>query len=262
MSVEMSSKSGEIEWEALNTMPAGNKTKYGRKSPVWWARVTAVGLGLLLLIAIFGFVAHNTDAISHLNSLKVGLMRSEERLSNLTKDNIALRDEQHELKLNISRLTEEMQALKGQYGAVAVSQHDLLQEFRRLNHSVTAKTCQPGWVMFNDKCYYASAREQTKTWDESRTDCLQRRADLVIINSREELDFVTKMHSSAWIGLSDRRQEGTWKWVDGSNLEGEGFWQKGEPNAAGDEDCVHISNSEGEWNDLNCGGKQPWICET
>ncbi|RXN32701.1 CD209 antigen-like protein [Labeo rohita] len=70
-----------------------------------------------------------------------------------------------------------------------------------------------------------------KNWDDSRQDCLKRGADLIIINNREGNDFVKKMTDKKefWIGLTDKEVEGTWKWVDGTNMTS-GFWVFGEPN--------------------------------
>ncbi|KAM9398908.1 hepatic lectin-like isoform 2-T2 [Salvelinus alpinus] len=76
--------------------------------------------------------------------------------------------------------------------------------------------CQEGWRYFDSSLYFLSHEE--KTWEESRQDCLERRADLVIINSIEEQTFVFNLHMRAWIGLTDSVTEGTWKWVDGTAL--------------------------------------------
>lgn len=122
------------------------------------------------------------------------------------------------------------------------------------------KVCHPSWIGFNGKCYYASEKGQTKTWESSRRDCISRGADLVIINTAVEQSFVTKIHYKKWIGLSDTEQEGKWKWVDGSNLV-HGFWKSGEPNNAGNEDCAEIMDRNGEWNDGTCNSELPWICE-
>ncbi|XP_053335428.1 CD209 antigen-like protein E [Clarias gariepinus] len=105
-----------------------------------------------------------------------------------------------------------------------------------------------------------------KNWTESRQDCIKRGADLVIINSREEQEFIIKQVNGkiqAWIGLSDRETEGEWKWVDGTPLTTE-FWASGEPNnGGGDENCVEFySGDTGNfWNDLKCFTKLKWICE-
>ncbi|XP_036438798.1 C-type lectin domain family 4 member M-like [Colossoma macropomum] len=105
-----------------------------------------------------------------------------------------------------------------------------------------------------------------KSWSESRQDCRGRGADLVIINSREEQNFIEILRRGqrAWIGLTDSEKEGAWKWVDGSALI-TGLWGSDEPNgAAGDEDCVVTgdkSDPVNNWADYPCNDRFVWICE-
>ncbi|XP_052441468.1 C-type lectin domain family 4 member M-like, partial [Carassius gibelio] len=124
-----------------------------------------------------------------------------------------------------------------------------------------------GWKCHQSSLYYFSS--ETKNWNESRRYCRERAADLIIINNREEQDFVKNICGSDhfWIGLTDVEEEGTWKWVDGSTLTSE-FWASGEPNNQGtdepndyqgNEDCANTHSSG--WFDSPCDNSVKWICE-
>ncbi|XP_076874449.1 C-type lectin domain family 4 member E-like isoform X2 [Brachyhypopomus gauderio] len=121
-----------------------------------------------------------------------------------------------------------------------------------------------GWRYFNSSMYYVFTGR--KNWNESRQDCRERGADLVIINSREEQEFLSQHlgSSQAWIGLTDTDSEGVWKWVDGTALT-TGYWSSGEPNSlVGDEDCVVYDfgpNTTWNWADYPCTRNFIWICE-
>ncbi|XP_047008369.1 hepatic lectin isoform X2 [Ictalurus punctatus] len=135
--------------------------------------------------------------------------------------------------------------------------------FKQSDRSVLVKQ---GWILFNSNLYYIPTEK--KSWTESREDCRERGADLVIINSAEEWEFIIKQlgeSNRAWIGLSDRDTEGEWKWVDGTELKsGTGYWYKGEPNNQhNNEDCAEIWTfpDKKAWNDRPCSEKQWWICE-
>ncbi|XP_047434305.1 asialoglycoprotein receptor 2-like [Mugil cephalus] len=119
-----------------------------------------------------------------------------------------------------------------------------------------------GWVYFSGSFYYISLEK--KSWKESRSYCQQRNADLVIINSREEQEFTRRFRKEMWIGLTDREEEGIWKWVDGTPLTTR-FWGRDEPNShkGRDEDCGEIKfyDNEKSWNDKPCDTENAWMCE-
>ncbi|CAB1337458.1 unnamed protein product [Coregonus sp. 'balchen'] len=127
------------------------------------------------------------------------------------------------------------------------------------------KNCKTNFAAERDHLYHIS--NGTKSWKESRQNCLSRGADLVIINSREEQVFIHKLiNKGFWIGLTDRDKEGTWKWVDGTPLT-TGYWMRGEPHSyqGKDEDCVErwtsFSNPEDSWCDTQCSELRFWICD-
>uniref|UniRef100_A0A3B1IP67 C-type lectin domain-containing protein n=1 Tax=Astyanax mexicanus TaxID=7994 RepID=A0A3B1IP67_ASTMX len=95
------------------------------------------------------------------------------------------------------------------------------------------------------------------SWTESRDNCRQRGADLVIINSKEEQ---RDRKERVWIGLN--KSEGVWKWVDGSELI-TGFWYSGEPSNYRD-DCVitgYVSDTNKNWFQYSCSTPYFGICE-
>uniref|UniRef100_UPI0037E71677 C-type lectin domain family 4 member E-like n=1 Tax=Semicossyphus pulcher TaxID=241346 RepID=UPI0037E71677 len=182
----------------------------------------------------------------------------------------------HHLSAESSNLTERLQASDDQLSSL-IKQRDLLnvsltettKKLERLQSlSGQKKTCPSGWKMFRCSCYLFST--QSSSWEESRQDCSDREADLVIIDSSEEQEFLSKtIKQDSWIGLSDRDNEGTWKWTDDTPLTLKFWWSKQPDNGDGDprwgeEDCVHIITNEKleeNWNDRRCDVSMKWICE-
>ncbi|KAI7793398.1 putative CD209 antigen-like protein E [Triplophysa rosa] len=114
------------------------------------------------------------------------------------------------------------------------------------------------WIFYNFSIYYISS--ELKSWSDSREDCKQREADLVIINSKEEQEFMQNAtavygYYTFWIGL--RKEEGLWKWIDETTLT-TSFWINGYPRFY-NHYCARTS-SQG-WSDFSCDDMYGWICE-
>ncbi|XP_071264057.1 CD209 antigen-like protein E isoform X2 [Salvelinus alpinus] len=127
--------------------------------------------------------------------------------------------------------------------------------------------CPKGWRMLGSSCYFLSI--DMKTWQESRLDCFERGADLVIINSEEEKKLLYQLDGDAdllvWIGLTDSVNEGAWKWVDGTPLT-TSYWKSGQPERGdtNNKDCVEVYHRDSvlaNWNDAPCNRMLHWICE-
>ncbi|XP_063084441.1 CD209 antigen-like protein C isoform X2 [Cavia porcellus] len=124
------------------------------------------------------------------------------------------------------------------------------------------RPCSWDWTFFQGKCYFFSKSQ--KSWHDSITACKEEGAELVIVESAEEQSFLQQTSKSKgimWMGLSDLNKEGTWHWVDGSPLSGSfaDYWNKGEPNNVGGEDCAEFKDDG--WNDSRCENANFWICK-
>uniref|UniRef100_A0A4W5R207 C-type lectin domain-containing protein n=1 Tax=Hucho hucho TaxID=62062 RepID=A0A4W5R207_9TELE len=215
--------------------------------------VAAVCLGLLcvLLAGIIGLSVYYNRAIKDSEDKRNNLSQS----FSLYKINATAEREQLQTKNN--NLTKERDQLQTIY-------NNMTEEKGRIQAKLFGieQHCQEGWRYFDSSLYFLST--EMKTWEESRQECLERGADLVIINSREEQTFLFNFHLRAWIGLTDSVTEKTWKWVDGTSLT-TGYWGTGQPGNKGQEDCVEIYYGQDDpvktWNDDNCHKKHDWICE-
>uniref|UniRef100_A0A8C8TSU0 C-type lectin domain-containing protein n=1 Tax=Peromyscus maniculatus bairdii TaxID=230844 RepID=A0A8C8TSU0_PERMB len=158
------------------------------------------------------------------------------------------------------------------HGQTHSSLEQIQQQLTQINASLmgphctvhsAAGLCRPcpwDWELFQGSCYLFS--RTLGSWGASATSCQDLGAHLVIINSVEEQLFLKYWHirknERSWIGLSDHRHEGSWQWVDDTPLR-LSFWQEGEPNNEGDEDCVELA--EDKWNDRRCTANNFWVCE-
>uniref|UniRef100_A0A8C7X791 C-type lectin domain-containing protein n=1 Tax=Oryzias sinensis TaxID=183150 RepID=A0A8C7X791_9TELE len=128
-------------------------------------------------------------------------------------------------------------------------------------HSFKGKRCPEGWMRFGSSCYSKSTGN--RTWIDSRSFCQFVRSDLLVVNSKEEQEFVSTLNQNAesWIGLyvqwSSQKHE--WKWVDGSPLT-EPFWDEGISKDPYYNDAVFLS-AQGKLTQQNKGFNRNWICE-
>ena len=105
-----------------------------------------------------------------------------------------------------------------------------------------------------------------KTWSSAKSYCESLGGYLVIITSSGEQSFIQNMvqnqgtRNSYWLGAN--KQNGSWKWVDGSSLSYK-HWANGQPdNCNGNEDALMMyrginpmnPNKFGDWNDLYSAG--------
>ncbi|XP_051540358.1 CD209 antigen-like isoform X1 [Myxocyprinus asiaticus] len=226
------------------------------------SRAATVCLGLLCVLLLGAVIVMCVQLNANIHQSHIKSKNYTEERDKLLTKNTNLTEERVQLLIWYANLTDvltkERDGLLTKYDNLAI-QYEQLQQRKneQWNHEMD------GWIYYQLSFYYLSS--ELKSWNESRRYCTERGADLVIINNREEQDFVRKISKgeSVWIGLSDSDEEGTWKWVDSIKLTS-GFWSAGEPNDhKGNEDCVITGSwlfSSG-WADYPCNNAFKWACE-
>ncbi|KAF4108165.1 asialoglycoprotein receptor 1-like [Onychostoma macrolepis] len=220
------------------------------------AAVCLVLLCVLLLTAVIVLSVH-----IHTNNTNYTEKRNE-----LLTRNTNLTEEREQLLTTIEALKDQ-QAIKNEDFTAEkrelLSKNDnLMKQSEQLNQENNDLRKRLGemekWKCYQSSLYYLSS--ERKSWAESRRYCTERGADLIIINNREEQEFVRKWSDKyrVWIGLTDSDVEDSWKWVDGSTPTS-GFWMSTEPNGYRGENCV--LTVVGEWADYPCTEEFNWMCE-
>lgn len=76
--------------------------------------------------------------------------------------------------------------------------------------------CPPSWEKKGKKCYFFSEIHEKKDWNASRKECTDMNSDLVIIDNKEELDYLTSRSRSHYylLGLTYSKSEKKWKWIN------------------------------------------------
>ncbi|XP_030268034.1 CD209 antigen-like protein E [Sparus aurata] len=153
--------------------------------------------------------------------------------------------------------------LKSSYETLSKNHSKLQAELQKLKDKIEGMRCPDGWTRFGCSCYFIP--NEKRTWDESRADCQNKGADLVVINNKDENKFVSElnnMNGESWIGLKTEWLQGSryeWKWVDRSPLR-ETFRASGLP-AATQSWYTAYSNQQGQWRQSDDVHTKYYICE-
>lgn len=124
--------------------------------------------------------------------------------------------------------------------------------------------CPKNWKSFSLNCYFIS--NESRNWTESEKNCSGMKAHLLVINSKDEQDFISKKldkKAAYYMGLSDPEGTRDWQWVDQTPYNKSAtFWHQGEPSSP-DERCVILNarSTKWGWNDVPCEPLQRSICK-
>uniref|UniRef100_A0A3P9LVW4 C-type lectin domain-containing protein n=1 Tax=Oryzias latipes TaxID=8090 RepID=A0A3P9LVW4_ORYLA len=268
-----------------------------------------VSLGLLnavlfIIAVVLGVIVRDDSSLKVSHSAALKLISE---LTDLRSNHSDLIEAEEEAKRLVQMKIQDHVKLKEQIQELTVLNSDYQRQFEALltdKESLqqiiclpgeTCGRCPPSWIHLNSSCYFFSYTESSsnqKTWQDSRTDCIRREADLIVIDSpaeqvrrnvkqrmehsKLEHNVLKRKRSRFWIGLTDKVIEGRWVWINNVTEVEQRYWMDGEPDSSYSryssyssdgflEDCVVTAYSESNpWKtrlDKICWNRYYWICE-
>ncbi|NXT94778.1 CLC5A protein, partial [Anhinga rufa] len=85
--------------------------------------------------------------------------------------------------------------------------------------SEEALGCPLSWKKNGKKCYFFSLIPENKDWNASRKQCTDMGSDLVIIDNKEELNYLNSTSYGHYylLGLKYSKDEEKWKWINNTD---------------------------------------------
>ncbi|XP_063735253.1 early activation antigen CD69-like isoform X2 [Eleginops maclovinus] len=218
----------------------------------------AVCLGILcvLLVASIGAIIY----------FSVVMIEQKANLSELAAENEQLIKERNILELEMEHLNRVTYNLNWTLSIIlgfnSFPVHDYCPD----------KVCQPclkDWIQFEEKCYlFYNEKSPWKTWQASQKYCRNIAADLVVIDSLHEQEFISNHteyyfdnYHGYWLGLR-KKENKDWVWIDGRN-DTLGYWIR---ESLGQSGCCGLMipgrNLTASWDPANCVMQNKFICES
>ncbi|KAM8736113.1 C-type lectin domain family 9 member A-like [Acanthopagrus schlegelii] len=250
----------KAEQQGLDTRPVKKDNK--KKAPLFTLlHVVAAVLGIICVSLLSVLIALSI----YFEAVVSERLREN---SNLTAQNLQLWTERTDLERQYKELARERDGLNWTIGVIL--EHKNFPVDRHCPQKV-CKPCLDNWLQFQTRCYFFSKSDYShwETWAKSREECRKTNADLVVIDSQEEQEFINNHtifyrdeRHGYWIGLSREDVKDRWKWVDGSNVT-VAYWRTQEP--ANREMCalsLPRAAPLANWDKESCREWNRWICET
>lgn len=166
-----------------------------------------------------------------------------------------------------------VQKAKGKTVTIAYSNG---KEEKYINGKLTSSnmTIPKDALTYNGHSYYIYSNV-ANTWEAAQAYCEKLGGHLAVIDNKNEntalFNYMKNQgYDSAYFGLSDATQEGTWTWVTGDNISYTNWGEDNEPNGYTYENYGMFYSSvytDGKWNDgdfndsWTCNGGNAFICE-
>ncbi|XP_045195140.2 CD209 antigen-like protein 2 [Mercenaria mercenaria] len=158
---------------------------------------------------------------------------------------------------NMDIVNTSQNALKHEVEELKEKLENVDETIKKLEMKTAHLPCPDGWVAYKRNCYLVGSEQLT--FKKAHDFCTEQEAHLVRIEDSLENDFLKHMLKKlkvhyAWIGLTDQRDEGIWRWYGTDDRATFFDWGPGEPNNdKNNEDCVAIRTWNAlDWNDFDC----------
>ncbi|XP_041372740.1 uncharacterized protein LOC121386012 [Gigantopelta aegis] len=143
--------------------------------------------------------------------------------------------------------------------------------------------CPKGFERFQDSCYHFSDDDDVESWFQARISCQTIGADLAVIESKDENDFIAAKilalagNNNNWsffAGLHKLNDQMTWMWIDPNAVMGVpsgqpnalnpfSDWRDGQGDDTDDQHCLTYfkDNLKFTWDHDECCHSHRYICE-
>ena len=132
-----------------------------------------------------------------------------------------------------------------------------------------SKSCKENWEKHEDSCFFWS--KERLSWTDAEEFCSKLGGHLASVTSNATNDYISRKITSIqwdirdpyqrqlWVGGSDKKKEGEWKWTDSSPWEFTN-WMPNQPSNHSGQRCVIYFGPAG-WKDAYCYLRRKFVCK-
>ncbi|XP_039628379.1 C-type lectin domain family 17, member A-like [Polypterus senegalus] len=195
-------------------------------------------------------------------SMKATIQELQAKVSEVSSQMKNWQSSDHEVSAKFrkleSGLKEQLSNMSSQLDNLRRAATDMSSKIRKVESDLKDVAASNHWRDFDGHKYYFSTK--MNSWEFARNACANVSSYLVVITSDLEKAFISShILDKSWVGLNDLDKESVWKWITGQPMD-KRFWEPGEPNNAGNEDCGELMKN-GRINDIPCAEQRLWVCE-